>query len=235
MQFFSFGSSAVGVIAIGQEATGIIAIGQMATGVFALGQLARGFIAIGQLACGVVAVGQLTIGIVGGVGMVGLVGRGIGWVIQLLPVPQLRETAPETTTFDQLRSREASGYRRSETAPGGWLPVLFAAAGDDIEVREGGDADGRVLPVGIAKNKTAAARLGTVTRVPALAYLESVAGTWSVTRIMRPPAKPGFSKLAPLQLIGLAVVSALAFHFAFREIGDFAIVTIRSIANGQLE
>jgi hypothetical protein len=74
-----------GIFAIGQEAKGIFALGQMATGVVAVGQLARGVFVLGQLAIGVVAVGQGAVALGWGGGMIGVVGRGFGIVLKLLP------------------------------------------------------------------------------------------------------------------------------------------------------
>jgi hypothetical protein len=74
-----------GIFAVGQFATGIFAFGQMATGVIAIGQLARGVVAVGQLAVGFVAIGQVCGAVVWGGGMVGITGRGFGFVIKTLP------------------------------------------------------------------------------------------------------------------------------------------------------
>jgi hypothetical protein len=74
-----------GIFAIGQVATGIFAFGQMATGVIAIGQLARGVVAVGQLAIGFVAIGQACYSVIWGGGMVGITGRGFGFVLKTIP------------------------------------------------------------------------------------------------------------------------------------------------------
>lgn len=83
--FLSVGSRPVGVIAIGQFPLGVVAIGQVARGLLVVGQAAIGLVVLGQAAVGLVGVGQLVVAPAWGVGMFGVVGRGRGWVLRLLP------------------------------------------------------------------------------------------------------------------------------------------------------
>lgn len=85
MRLVSIGSDEPGVFALGQVATGVIAVGQIATGFVAIGQVARGVIALGQVTVGIVAVGQLSAGAAYGIGMLGIAGRGRGFVLRLAP------------------------------------------------------------------------------------------------------------------------------------------------------
>lgn len=95
MRLLSTNPDEPGVFAIGQVATGIFAFGQMATGVIAIGQLARGVVAVGQLAVGFVAVGQACYAPLWGGGMVGITGRGFGFVLKMLPKYRPDFGAPE--------------------------------------------------------------------------------------------------------------------------------------------
>ncbi len=95
MRILSTDPDEPGIFAIGQVATGVFAFGQMATGVIAIGQLARGVVAVGQLAVGFVAIGQACYSVVWGGGMVGLTGRGFGFVLKTLPKYRPDRGAPE--------------------------------------------------------------------------------------------------------------------------------------------
>lgn len=114
MRWFSTDPEQPGVFAVGQLAQGIFALGQMATGVIAIGQLARGVIAVGQGAVGFVAIGQGALGIFYGIGMVGVVGRGRGWVLKLLPEVRVERpvipTVPPPRALASLQSDGDHGW-----------------------------------------------------------------------------------------------------------------------------
>jgi len=136
-RFIDVGQEATGFIAIGQFATGFFAIGQVATGVIAIGQLARGFFVVGQAAFGVLSVGMLSGGLVGAVGMIGAGGRGVGFVLPLVPRFTAPITLPETTTFLELSQ---SG------SPEGWVSGSVEVMPDGRARVYAGDAP---LPVRI--------------------------------------------------------------------------------------
>ena len=137
--FLSVASQPVGIIAIGQIPLGVVAIGQGARGLFVVGQAAIGLVVLGQLAVGLVCVGQLVVAPAWGIGMLGVVGRGRGLVLRLLPRWQ-RARAPEVPLANEGDLLEGRAER-------GWLPVRIAdgrlvTAGGHALV---GDAHGRVL------------------------------------------------------------------------------------------
>jgi len=134
-QIIDVGQHATGFIAIGQEATGFFALGQVATGVIAIGQVARGFFVIGQVGFGLTSVGMGSAGLIFSVGMAGVGGRGIGFMLPL--VPRLRDPRelPETVDYERLRGGQVTE---------GWLDVTIEPDPDQSVVFQ---ADGRQLPM----------------------------------------------------------------------------------------
>lgn len=128
--FLAFGKRPVGVIAIGQLPTGVIAIGQVARGFIAVGQLAVGVVVLGQLATGLFAIGQAVLAPAYGIAQLGIVGRGRGAVLALLPrrAAPRAETRPLAGEADLVEGRTARG----------WLAVreergrLVTASGRDL-------------------------------------------------------------------------------------------------------
>jgi len=110
VELFSTDPDRPGIIAVGQIAYGVFALGQMATGVVAVGQVARGVIAVGQGAVGFVAIGQGAIGILYGGAMLGVVGRGFGGVLEVLPKVRVqrfeRPKLPPLSSLAELRSAD---------------------------------------------------------------------------------------------------------------------------------
>ena len=135
MRWISVGQEAEGVIAIGQVATGVFAFGQMATGVVAVGQAARGFIAVGQVAIGVFAVGMGSVGLVYSVGMFGAGGRGLGFILPLVPSLGPKLALPETTPAARLFSGKARHGYVAATLDGGSGRPTLSADGRALEVR----------------------------------------------------------------------------------------------------
>jgi hypothetical protein len=118
LDFFSTDPERPGVIAVGQLAYGVFALGQLATGVVAVGQLARGVIAVGQGAVGVVALGQGAISLGYGVAMMGVVGRGLGFVVPVLPRIRIeRPKVPEVSPVAELEALVP------DDPAGAWVPV----------------------------------------------------------------------------------------------------------------
>jgi hypothetical protein len=111
MRWFDFGEEAHGVLAIGQFATGVVAFGQFAYGVVAVGQFAFGLFAVGQVAVGGVAFGLVGAGMYGTVAMLGVGGRGLGFVLPLLPALGRRAPPSDRVTMATVR----------EKGPGGWV------------------------------------------------------------------------------------------------------------------
>jgi len=131
VRLFSTDPDDPGVFAVGQLAYGVFALGQMATGVVAIGQLARGVIAIGQGAIGIVAIGQGAVGVAYGIGMIGLVGRGLGIVVPVLPkVRIVRSKPPKVSPIVELGDLEAAG------PDGAWVRMSL----DDEQLSCGGKA-----------------------------------------------------------------------------------------------
>jgi hypothetical protein len=85
MRWLDIGWQAHGVVAIGQFATGFIAIGQVAWGFVAIGQAAFGWLAFGQVAVGGASVGMVGVGLSFTAAMIGVGGRGVGFVLPVLP------------------------------------------------------------------------------------------------------------------------------------------------------
>lgn len=128
--FLAFGKRPVGVIAIGQLPTGFLAIGQVARGFVAIGQLAVGVFVLGQLATGLFVIGQAVLAPAYGIAQLGIVGRGRGAVLALLPrwAAARAEAPPVADENDLVEARITSG----------WLPVkelrgrLVTASGRDL-------------------------------------------------------------------------------------------------------
>ena len=114
MELFSTDPDRPGVFAVGQIAYGVFAFGQMATGVVAIGQVARGVIAVGQGAVGFVAIGQGAIGILYGGAMMGVVGRGFGGVLKVLPKVRLEK-------FERPKLPPLSSMKQLESMDRGWV------------------------------------------------------------------------------------------------------------------
>lgn len=115
MRWLDIGWQAHGVVAIGQFATGVVAIGQVAWGVVALGQAAFGFVAVGQLAVGWLTVGMVGAGLSWTAAMVGVGGRGVGFVLPLLPSLGRRVAPPDVRSLAALA--DGDGWTRLHLVP----------------------------------------------------------------------------------------------------------------------
>jgi hypothetical protein len=176
-QIIDVGQSATGFIAIGQEATGFFALGQIATGVIAIGQVARGFFVIGQVGFGLTSVGMGSAGLIFSVGMLGVGGRGVGFILPL--VPRLRDPRelPNTVTYEELASR------REED---GWLDVTVEPEPDQSIVFH---ADGRPLPMKLdarLRRPLHAAAIGTPHK-RMYAFARRIGDSVIVERVMEVP------------------------------------------------
>ena len=118
--FLSVGSRPVGIIAIGQFPLGVVAIGQVARGVLVIGQAAIGVVVLGQVAAGLACVGQLVVAPAWGIGMFGIVGRGRGWVLRLLPrwLPAHAPTMTLANEADLLEGRVERGWLAARVEKG---------------------------------------------------------------------------------------------------------------------
>lgn len=218
IEFFSVGQRAEGFIAIGQEATGVIAIGQFATGVFALGQVARGGIAIGQAAFGVVSVGMLSVGLVYSVGMVGAGGRGLGFILPLVPGPLRRGKLPGLAHPDAIRAGRETG----------WLPVrlLPSASGPTIQHATG------PIAASIAANLQAGVQTAMKSGVELLGLFGAGAGRPELRRLQRITDAPLFEGpirwvASAAQVVLLGVACALYWQLVLVDVGDFLLTALR--------
>jgi hypothetical protein len=203
MKFFDAGQEAVGIIAVGQVATGVFAFGQMATGVIAIGQVARGGLAIGQVAFGLVGWGQGGAGVFHAVGMLGVGGRGFGPVLRLVPSIGRPRELPPVTTLAAVAAGED-----------GWIDVQLSS---DLGLWQGGAR----LPVKLDRRlQRRAVELAGTPPQRVLAYTRRIGPVLICDRLayepVRPHRKPGFWRLATLQLVGLLALgtaySALVGH-----------------------
>jgi hypothetical protein len=117
MRWFDVGTEANGVVAIGQFATGVIAIGQVAWGVVAVGQIAFGWFAAGQIAIGGLTGGMFGVGLHATLAMVGVGGRGRGFVLALLPGLGQRQTPRGIEPLGAVRARVDGGWVRLHLEP----------------------------------------------------------------------------------------------------------------------
>lgn len=118
MRWFDFGREAVGFVAVGQFATGVIAVGQFAWGVVAVGQVAIGWFAIGQIAIGGLTAGLVGVGLHATAAMIGVGGRGRGWVLELLPRLAQRQAPKGIESVRAVRGRADGGWVRIHLEPG---------------------------------------------------------------------------------------------------------------------
>ena len=146
MRWFDFGEEAHGVVAIGQFATGVVAVGQFAHGVVAIGQFAFGVVAFGQVAVGGVTVGLVGAGMYFTVAMLGVGGRGVGFVLPLLPALGGRIPPGQTVKLAALGERPDGWVRlHLEPRPDGRI-ALFEDSERLCEVR----LDARVRRAGLS-------------------------------------------------------------------------------------
>jgi hypothetical protein len=117
MKWLDIGQEARGVFAFGQFATGVFAFGQVAYGFVAVGQVAFGAIAIGQLAVGGVTVGMASFGLFWAGGMVGVGGRGMGFVLPLLPTLGPPRRPPQVEPYGELKAAQREGWVMIDIEP----------------------------------------------------------------------------------------------------------------------
>ncbi len=207
MRWFDIGAEAEGFVAVGQFATGVFAFGQVATGVVAVGQVAFGVVAIGQGALGLVTFGMAAGGLHFCVAMVGVGGRGIGWVAPLLPSLGDPVELPPRTTFAQLTAPDPP-ERQS-----GWVEVVLAADQAEVAIY-----DRRVHRPDVRLD--ARLRRSLIERGPGeyLAQVQPDRDGWIVDRLMEIPVHrlldPQWWLVWALQLIGMAALAILVWWLA---------------------
>lgn len=202
MKFIDVGQQAEGIIAIGQIATGVVAIGQLATGVIAIGQGARGVFALGMVAIGVFAVGMGSAGVVYSVGMIGIGGRGKGFVIPLVPSFGQSYELPEAHSADEI----AAG-RPAE----GWVRVKLQRQGDAVELVPLGSARTILLDARLRAKATRAAAEGAR---PVLVHVKRVGERLVAERVMDIP-DPSRTRTRRVVVGALQIVVLVALCVAF--------------------
>ena len=218
--FLSVGSRPVGIIAIGQFPLGVVAIGQVARGLLVIGQAAIGLVVLGQVAVGLACVGQLVVAPAWGVGMFGVVGRGRGWVLRLLPHWQ-RARAPAVPLVDETdlldgkieRGWLAVHLRNGSLVTSGGHPLLD---GNPARVPAGGAVADVVAEI-VANEPTdfrATARAVQLRCVDIQATLPGhfVAGGWFGDR--KPEESVAATSAAVVVRAGIALALALVILFA---------------------
>jgi hypothetical protein len=196
VKWVDVGWQANGVIAIGQVATGVVAFGQVAWGVVAVGQAAFGWLAVGQVAVGGITVGMVGVGAHATAAMIGVGGRGKGYVVPLLPSLDLRAPPVDARPLDRV---EDGGWTKLHLVPRDrGLVAVF---------------DGTVRVPGVRVD--ARCRRAALDAAPGdvWARLRRDRRGWVIERLVRarPPrwARPGWWLVWAAQLAGSLLLAAL--------------------------
>ncbi|MEQ1507431.1 MAG: hypothetical protein ABMB14_34700 [Myxococcota bacterium] len=201
MRWVDIGADARGFVAIGQFATGVFAFGQVAWGLVAVGQIAFGGLAIGQVAVGGVSIGLVGVGMQFTAGMIGIGGRGRGWILRLLPSLGRRRVPTGISTVAAIRASGRPGWVRLHLVPRSNAAVaVFDGTTHAADIR----LDARVRRAGLA------AAPGDV-----WAELRPSVDGWVANRLIAVPRprtlEPRWWFVWGAQLMGLLLLAAIVW------------------------